>query len=125
MLAGPVLVAPVLADPVLAGPVLADPVLVGPVLADPVLAGPVLADPVLDGAVPDGALCWTGAPPRPPLAGAGALKLVLRAADDPPGISMDSPAKIMLASASLEFAASTAARLTPWLAAIPERVSPG
>jgi hypothetical protein len=31
----------------------------------------------------------------------------------------------MFGSEIREFAASTAARLTPWLAAIPERLSPG
>ena len=58
---------------------------------------------------------------------AGALwaPVMAVAADEPCGSSMDCPAKIRLKFEMWGFAASTAARLTLWLAAIPERVSPG
>jgi hypothetical protein len=49
----------------------------------------------------------------------------MTAADEPDGSSMLCPTKIMLKFEMWGLAASTAARLTLWLAAIPERVSPG
>jgi hypothetical protein len=75
---------------------------------------------MLDGE-PTGDALW------PPLSGAVELCGVDDPchADDPLGISIVCPARIRVGSESCGFAASTAARLTPWLAAIPERVSPG
>jgi hypothetical protein len=85
----------------------------------PELVG-VTVPAMLDGELTDDAL-W------PPLSGAVKLCGVDDPChpDDPPGISIGCPARIMAGSESCGFAASTAARLTPWLAAIPERVSPG
>ena len=83
---------------------------------------------VLDGDVEDGALCCTGTlclTLTLCCAGAAWPPVITAAADDPEGSSMVCPAKIRLKFEMWGFAASTAARLTLWLAAIPERVSPG
>ncbi|HEY3881923.1 MAG TPA: hypothetical protein VGM12_25315 [Trebonia sp.] len=82
----------------------------------------VLLAVLLEGAeYDDAAVRWL------PLAADAALCDVVEpcAADDPSGMLTVSPAKIRLGLAMLGFADSTAARLAPWLAAIPERVSPG
>jgi len=83
---------------------------------------------VLDGDVWEGALCCTGTlclTLSLCCAGTAWAPVMAVAADDPWGSSMLCPAKIRLKFEMWVFAASTAARLTLWLAAIPERVSPG
>jgi hypothetical protein len=83
---------------------------------------------VLDGDVWDGADFCTGTlclTLTLCCAGTAWVPVMTAAADDPWGSSTVWPVKIKLKFEMWGFAASTAARLTLWLAAIPERVSPG